>query len=113
MTLFKQAISDHLTAAPLDQIARATHPGMAHFAGSGPELKTCRDCKFWEHDRHNYYAKRGKHHGRARPATCRKFRQLTNAAGTAIPDDAAACRYFEQADPVPARFVSTTTARSR
>ncbi|WP_315749581.1 MULTISPECIES: hypothetical protein [unclassified Bradyrhizobium] len=109
MTLFKQSISDYLTAAPPDQIARATHPGMAHFAGSGPALKTCRDCRFWEHD-HDYYSRRSKHHGRIRPARCRKFRQLTNEVGAPIPDDAAACRHFEEADAVPARFASTTTS---
>jgi hypothetical protein len=104
MSLLKNSIP--LTSVPCDHMARATHAGMAHFAGSGPKFKTCRECRFWAHDQHDYYAKQGKHHGLIRPARCRKYRALTNADGARVPDDAAACRHFEQADPVPARFVS-------
>jgi hypothetical protein len=42
MTLFKK-ISDHLTAAPHDRTARMSYRGQAHFGGTGPALKTCRN----------------------------------------------------------------------
>jgi hypothetical protein len=105
MTILKEQ-SDFLTAAPFDRVARATYPGMAHFAGSGPPQKTCRECSFWDHGHHDYRAA-GKQRGLIKPARCRKFRALMNAVGAKIPDDAAACRHFDQADPVPAQFVST------
>jgi hypothetical protein len=94
-----------LTRAPCDGMARETYPGMAHFAGTGPKSATCRQCEHWDHG-HSYYARRGKFGGLIKPARCRKFRALTNADGGRVPGDSAACRHFEQADPVPARFIS-------
>lgn len=103
MTILKE--TNYLTAGPCDRMARASFAGMAHFAGSGPETKTCRECAFWAHN-NNYYSKRGKHHGLIRPARCRKYRALTNTDGGQVPGDAAACRHFEQAQVVPERFGS-------
>ena len=104
MSLFKESIQDHLTPSPIDVLARASHPGMAHFAGTGPQLRTCRECIFWEHDPHDYRAKTGKHRGLIEPALCRKYRQITLQVGAKVPDDAAACRYFEENSAIPARF---------
>lgn len=104
MTIFKDVISDHLTSAPHDAMARATHPGMAHFAGSGPKGKSCRECIFWAHKTHDYRSKGGKYRGLIEPATCNKYRQLARNEGSKIPDDAASCKYFEQNDPVPPRY---------
>jgi hypothetical protein len=105
MTILKQQ-SDFFTAAPFDRVARATYPGMAHFAGSGPPQKTCRECAFFDHAKNDYYAS-GKHRGRIKPAKCRKYRALMSVVGARIPHDAAACRHFNQADPAPEQFVST------
>jgi hypothetical protein len=107
MSLFKDSIQDHLTAGPVDQQARATYPGMAHFAGTGPHLATCRECLFWEHGTHDYRAKNGKWRGLIEPAACRKFRTFTGQRGDKIPDDAAACKYFDRNEPAPERFVKS------
>jgi hypothetical protein len=104
VTLFNQSIQDHLTAGPIDTLARASHPGMAHFAGTGPRLKTCRECAFWAHKPYDYRAKNGKFRGLILPATCNKYRQMTQQVGDKIPDDAAACKYFEENPSPPARF---------
>ena len=42
MSLFKDEIQRALTFAPIDDYARASHPGMAHFAGTGPWIKLSR-----------------------------------------------------------------------
>lgn len=105
MTLFTESIQDHLTSSPVDRLARQTYPGMAHFAGTGPAPKTCRECIHFDHAQYDYHAKNGKYHGLIKPAACKKYRQMTGAAGTRIPDDAAACRHFEQHEYPPARFV--------
>jgi hypothetical protein len=95
---------DRLTAAPFDRAARATHAGMAHFAGSGPLNVTCRECLFWAHDpRGGYSAKRGMFGGLIKPAPCRKYRELTGRNGAPVPDDAPACRHFQCADKLPPR----------
>jgi hypothetical protein len=104
MSLFKDAISDHLTEAPHDRAARATHPGMAHFAGTGPHGKTCRECSFWAHTQYDYRSKNGKYAGEIKPASCKKFRALMHEEGPQIPHMAAACKYFEQNEAVPGIF---------
>jgi hypothetical protein len=104
MSLFKESIQDHLTASPIDAFARASYPGMAHFAGTGERGKTCRECIFFAHGPHDYRSKNGKHRGLIEPATCKKYRQITMQEGAKIPDDAAACKYFEQNPTVPERF---------
>lgn len=104
MTLFKEALQDHLTPAPVDDLARASYAGMAHFAGTGPAGKTCRECAFWAHGPYDYRAKVGKYRGLIEPATCNKYRRITTRTGSKVPDDAMACRYFEQNQAVPERF---------
>lgn len=105
MTLFKELLSDHLTAGPHDRAARDTFPGQAHFAGTGPQLKTCRECAYWDHaGLHHYHSKRGMFGGAIKPARCRKFQELTGSAGDKVPDDAVACKHFSPATVVPNRF---------
>jgi len=108
MTLFRDHISDHLTGAPADQLARQTYPGMAHFAATGPRGKTCRECIFWNHGPHDYRAKNGKYRGLIEPARCKKYQQLTTFEGDKIPDEAAACRYFDQNETPPDRFAKSS-----
>lgn len=104
MTLFQDPIQDHLTAAPADAMARASYPGMAHFAGTGPRGKTCRECMFWEHGPHDYRSKNGKYRGLIEPARCMRYRQITLQEGQKVPDEAMACKYFDQNAEPPARF---------
>jgi hypothetical protein len=89
--------TNFLTASPVDYTARASHPGMAHFANSGPQGKTCRACAHWD--------SRADDRGvRAKPARCTKFFALTRTLGAKVPGGAGACRYFSQAAAVPERF---------
>ncbi len=108
MSLFKESIQDHLTASPVDALARASYPGMAHFAGTGPHGKTCRECGFWAHGPHDYRSKNGKYRGLIEPATCNRYRAITMQVGDKVPDDAAACKYFEQNPAVPPRFAKSS-----
>lgn len=107
MSLFKESIQDHLTTSPVDALARASHPGMAHFARTGPVNTTCRECIFWDHGPHDYRAKGGKYRGLIEPARCKKYQQITARPGDKVPDDAPACRYFEQNEAAPPRFAKS------
>lgn len=93
----------HLTE-PNPQLAewqRKTPNGMAHWAGTGPEGKTCRECEHWQHEK-RYYAKRGLQRGTLKPARCRKYKTMMNGqTGGEIPHDARSCKYFAQALFVP------------
>lgn len=104
MTILKDALQEKLTPAPFDQMARQSFPGMAHFAGTGPHGSTCRECIFWAHGEHDYRSKNGKYHGLILPASCNKYRRLTQNIGDKIPDDARACKYFEANANPPERF---------
>ena len=71
--------------------AAMTHKGMAHFAGTGPAGKHCRECVFWQ--------KTGRWFGSGpAPARCGKFQQLTRRPGPSVPHNAHACRHFELTD---------------
>lgn len=107
MSLFKESLQDHLTAAPIDVLARASYPGMAHFAGTGPHGSTCRECIFWAHGPHDYRAKGGKYRGLIEPATCKKYQQIVMQQGSKVPDDAAACKYFDRNEAVPERYAKS------
>lgn len=78
---------------------RRTWPGMGHFAGSGPQGKTCRECKSWTgcgHD-YGYYAKGGKHGGSIKPRPCQKYQELMGGeVGPPVPHNAAVCKYFAE-----------------
>ena len=96
------AISSHLTQPDkgLGAMIAATHSGMAHWSGSGPEFKTCRECTFFDHG-NSYYSKTGMRGGGLKPAKCKKYRAMTSQSGDNIPHATRACKYFEQADTVP------------
>lgn len=74
-----------------------TWPGMAHFAGTGPQFKTCRECSFWNNNGADpgYYAQGGKHKGTIKPRECARYTQLmAGAHGPAVPHGASACKHF-------------------
>jgi hypothetical protein len=108
MTLFRDPLSDKLTHPnpTIDRQASATHPGMAHFAGTGPDNMTCRQCLNWAHIAYDYRSKTGKYGGLIQPALCRKFKAITGKSGDKVPDDAVACKYFEHNINPPRRFSS-------
>ncbi|HEX2554216.1 MAG TPA: hypothetical protein VHL98_10970 [Microvirga sp.] len=77
--------------------ARGTHVGMAHFAGTGPAGRTCRECVFWMKTS-TWFAEGGKNGGGPRPAPCARYQQLTHQRGGNVPHGASACRHFAAAD---------------
>lgn len=78
----------------LEANIRMTYGGMAHFAATGPEGKTCRMCEHWLSEGHAAS-------GILKPARCDKFRQMTGKRGEAIPHSAHACKYFVENDKPP------------
>ncbi len=84
--------SENLTDTPGTQ--RITEPGMAYFAGSGPQGKHCRDCVFRGYvrpitDKYGIVLKTIKSGG------CGKFHKLSGVHGPAISGRLQACKYFE------------------
>jgi hypothetical protein len=80
MTLLRDI--DHLTRDQATNAGYFTHRGMAHFAGSGPAGKCCRDCA---------------HFGVNKANRCQQFKTLTGKYGPPIPGDALSCRHFTEA----------------
>jgi hypothetical protein len=84
---------------PLSAKIRASYPGMAHFAGTGPQGQTCRACIHWTGcgDPVGYSSK----FGTPNPRRCAKFQSLMNGKrGDKVPHDARACRHFIKAGKV-------------
>lgn len=80
---------NHLVDIPGTPKRSDAKPGMAHFAGSGPPGKTCKQCQHFGdvYDQHNdKYIDR-----------CQKYQQLMGGkVGARISDEYAACRHFEK-----------------
>lgn len=94
--LISKPAEEHLTRAhgALEDNIRKTYAGQAHFAGTGPEDKTCRLCKYWLDE------------GRAasgilKPAKCGRFKEMTGKHGNAVPHQAPACKYFVENEKPP------------
>ena len=81
-----------------------TPPGMAHWAGSGPKAKTCRECEYWTGGRERYAtAKTGDHAANElKPGQCAKYKQITGKLHGRIPHRTPACKHFNAADKPPA-----------
>lgn len=98
-------IDHRLTRDPTSDRAAATHAGQAHFAGTGPQGRTCRECKFWitvsAGVSHAYYAGAARHGRTLKPHPCKLFRKFTGKPGTPVPYNAGACKYFEPSDNPP------------
>jgi hypothetical protein len=88
MRLTKILMTRGLTA--VNHQAAASFVGMAHFAGTGPEGKTCGECYFWA----NGNPSERLANRRVKPRACAKYRQLAGREGTPVPHHAGACRYF-------------------
>ena len=83
----------------LERAEAETPHGMAHWAGSGPKGKSCRQCISWDNCGADpgYYAAGGKHRGALKPRSCRKYQELmAGEIGPAVPHNAAACKYFSE-----------------
>lgn len=109
ITLFSDKLTrahDPKTAALIE----ASRPGMAHFAGTGPEGRTCRECIHWsrkwkdiDHDESIKSGDFKRDFGVLKPRRCRKFWRMTNhQRGKGLPHGTASCRHFdENPDPPP------------
>lgn len=87
-------------APELESQMRQTAEGMAHWAATGPERTTCRQCSHWNHE--GYYSAGKKIGGNAlKPGVCSKYAALTRRKGKKIPHATPSCKYFEQSDRAP------------
>ncbi len=83
----------------------STPAGMAHWAASGPEGKTCRECNFMLKHGH-YSANSKKRAGRLKPIKCAKHESMMGRPGASFEPGTPACRFFEQNPNPPALIQS-------
>jgi predicted nucleic acid-binding Zn ribbon protein len=90
MTLFQFGRKHDLNLTEGGTVTRAmrqqSFPGMAYFAGTGPDGKTCSECA-------NSYRKERQSQ---KKVLCSKFSDFTGKCGAQIPNGARACKYFEE-----------------
>jgi hypothetical protein len=91
--------TQHLTSPDpeFDRRVAATHPGQAHFAGTGPNGATCGQCIHLGYLKRTYTAA-GEPTSAGKSNGCVEFLRLIGKHGPAVPRHALACRYFK---PVP------------
>ena len=93
----KASASQYLTAGYPPELAammRATKPGQAHWAGTGPAGKTCGDCVHLGYLRQHRNAS-GDLVKSERTGGCQRYFQLTGKHGPVVPVTAGACRHFQ------------------
>lgn len=95
MTLFNLTHGLHREDQPTASAAAGTHVGQAHFAGSGPMGRTCRECVNWVWS--SKVDGWSKFDG-PRPARCAKYKGLMREWGRKVPHGAYSCKYFELRD---------------
>lgn len=100
------AEQSHLTVTDpaMETKRQQTYPGMAHFARSGPEGRTCRQCQSWTGcgGETGYYAKKGMYGGMVKPRSCSTYRDLMQGeVGPGVPHTAMACKYFSKNETPP------------
>lgn len=81
-----------------------TWPGQAHFAGTGPHGKTCRQCEYWSGCgvESGYHPQFGKFRGELKKRPCERHAALMNKVGPGVPHDAPACKHFVENTSPPA-----------
>lgn len=92
MALYSVTRGLHREDQPAAIAAAHTHIGQAHFAGSGPVGRTCRECHHWawsaQVDGWSTFAG-------PNPARCVQYKMLMRAWGRKVPHSAFACRHFD------------------
>lgn len=71
------------TDSGMDKKISETHPGMAHFAGTGFTRSTCTGCEFFTIN------------ARKTKGTCGKFSAMMGRKGPSFPPEALSCKYYE------------------
>ena len=98
-------LDPHLTANSATDKARFTHQGQAHFGGTGPKGKTCRECIHWCTFPGLMPAYYGRQRGfEVKGQACREFGRLMQREGPAVPHDAPSCKHFQLSDDPPPQF---------
>lgn len=110
--------SEHMTSKEVHRPIAETYLGQAHIAGTGPEGRTCRECKFWcikkwrkvDEDEYEQYSAPPGYYGKKHKTTPNELkkakcnRPIMNKANRLVPHCAKACRLFEPSDhPLPER----------
>lgn len=93
-------VRDHLTEPNPDlaRLVAQTPPGMAHWAGSGPEGTTCRNCQHFM----GKIRRTGIGVGDMQPGRCRRFIRAMKAALWRavpvhhVPPDTPSCSHFAE-----------------
>lgn len=105
-------ITKHLHSAGFEEALGSTFLGQAHIAGTGPEGKTCRECKLWfimaRPDKDSplrpsapgYFGKSGKTPHELKRGKCNQ--PIPHKANRRVPHHAKACRFFDQSENPPA-----------
>lgn len=112
MTLCDDLSSPHMKRLPVDRMVDQTHKGQAHFGGTGPDGKTCRECARWFCERRceideNRWVREAYRYANTdtdgnvhlQPHHCNKLK--AHKLMRLVPHDALACSHFEQADSPP------------
>ncbi|MGY3278165.1 hypothetical protein [Bradyrhizobium sp. S3.7.6] len=95
----EKSIGAKLTDTPREH--RITHKGMAHFAGTGPHGRTCRECIDWDAFNASYRA----YDGQLTDAVCKMFSKLSRGRkGAKVPHHAEACQHFKINPSAPEKF---------
>ena len=88
-------MTSHLTVLDpvLEKHIAVTPPGMAHWAGTGPDGTSCRQCLFFASN--GYYSANSKHGDTLKPSPCKQYQKMMNRIGPPIRYETASCKYFE------------------
>jgi hypothetical protein len=91
----------HLTQGYPPILARsiASHPGMGHFAATGPFGTKCAGCEHFGYWRQIQNAVGDVVGTKFRKNACAKYFQLTRQHGPAVPAGTESCRYFTPRNP--------------
>lgn len=90
---------DKTLTQPHDERMRSfvasTYPGMAHWCGSGPKRKSCRECDHYEFK--GYYSAGSKVSGNSlKPGRCLKYKDMMGKWGPKFPWHVEACSFFQE-----------------
>lgn len=78
----------------LDHAEAQTAPGMAHWAGSGPDDARCGKCIFY-----GYTYRRPNGDPGRKPSSCEKYFKLMSKHGDGLDKLQVGCKYFEPKPP--------------
>lgn len=100
-----ELFTENLTMRETLEPILKTHLGQAHFAGTGPAGKTCRECAKWfpvdEEGNRREFKYAGHNTGWLELCPARCNHPIMNKADRNDPHDAEACRLFAPADAPP------------